>query len=484
MGILRKIVSGAAWNTLSQLGRQVISLATIMVLARLLRPEDFGLVAMSYVVKTLAYIFASMGIGSAIIQKKEIDEGYLSTAYWASVTSGIVIALIVSICSPLVARFFHRQELTAIIIVTSSIFVFGGVSATHRDYLERNMRFKQIAIIDFFGNCAGSVAAIAMAVQGMGYWSLVIQEIAATAFKVPLFWKMSKWHPKFIFHREKFKDLFGFSVYVLMSNLLNFFNRNGDNIIIGRFLGATQLGFYDLAYSLMLKPLQYISHTTSRALFPALSKVQDDKKLVRKTYLQMVKIISLITFPMMTGLAIIARDIIMLIYGPKWESAIPVFTILCFVGAWQSVGTTVGTILLSQGRSSLAFKMAVTISPFIWGAFWLGTRWGITGVAACYAIVSGSWWLISHAIANRLINLKIFTFLKSLMPAIIYSLIMGIFIMFLHNKLIDETISLITRLITIISCGIFIYILLLFSSRDDEIYRFRSKLVNLLYGNR
>jgi O-antigen/teichoic acid export membrane protein len=478
MSILRQVVSGATWNAAGQIAGQVVSLGTIIILARLLKPGDFGLVAMVYVVRGLAYIFAQMGISSAIIQKKNIDNNYLSTAYWTTFIGGIVIALLVAGIAPAVSWFFKRPELTWITIVTSSIFILGGVSGTHQDLLERNMRFRDISIINVAGSFFGSVVAVIMAFNGAGYWSLVVQEIAATGFKVPLFWKISNWRPKFVFCRQCFKDIFGFSSFVLMSTLLNFFDRNGDNIIIGKFLGAAQLGFYSLAYNLMLKPLQYISQTTSRALFPALSKVQDDKSLVRKTYLQMVKMISLITFPMMTGLSLISHDVILLVYGEKWLSVVPVFSILCFVGAWQSVGTTVGVILLSQGRPSLAFKMTLFISPFVWLAFWIGTFWGIQGVAVCYATVSGIWWLISHSIANSIINLRMKTFLTALVPAAVSSLIMGLGLLILHNIAFGKIdFSLPLRLLISVGAGSMVYLSLLFIYNDDDINLFKEKII-------
>ena len=470
MSLVQKVFVGTVWNVTGQLSRQLISLATIAILARFLSPGDFGLVAMGHTVKALAYVFASVGMGAAIIQRKDLSEDYLSTAYWTTFLAGMIIAAIVAGASPLVAWFFNRSELILIIAVTSVTFALGGISSTHRDLLEKRMQFKQISIIDFIDVCAGSAIAIIMAWKGMGYWSLVVREIAGTFFKIPLYAVASGWRPRLVFRRNCFRDLFGFSSYVLMSNLLNYFNRNGDNIIIGRFLGATLLGYYDLAYSFMLKPLQYVSSTTSRVLFPALSKIQEDKDSVRRMYLRAIKIISLLTFPMMAGLFLVSSEAILVIYGAQWEPVVPVLQVFCLVGAVQSVTTNVGTVFMSQGRSDLMFKTTLIISPFIWLSFIIGVRWGIIGVAIGYAIVTCVWSLIVHSIANRLIGLDRGDFLAVFKKPLIYTLIMVAIVSTVKSFMTHWLKgNLIIVLFGLVSCGIFAYLIILVRSMDEDI---------------
>lgn len=476
--LFRQIVTGAGWNFIGQTARQVISLATMIILARLLSPDDFGLVAMTYVVSSFAYMFSTMGMGSAIIQRKEINDEYLSTAFWVSVVSGVIVTVFMICSGPIVAIFFRKSEITCIVAVLSLSFVFGGISVTHRSILTRRMAFKSIAYVEISGTCLGSLVAIFAAMNGMGYWSLVFQELVSVIVKVPLFWFAGdRWRPQLLFSRACFKELFGFSSYILLGNFVNYFNRNGDNIIIGRFLGAIQLGYYDRAYALMLKPLQYISYSVGRALFPALSNIQNDKEQVREIYLKMVKTISLITFPMMVGLSIIARDVILLVYGPKWEPVIPVFAVLCYVGLFQSIGTTVGDIYYSQGRSALAFKMTCIVSPFIWLAFWIGSFWGIQGVAFCYAGTSMAWWIISHAVANSLIDLKMVDFLLSLWPATVKSVAMGGVIFLLSQIPVVQEMAMIFRLSLLICIGAIIYLILLCISKDDYLVFLRNKII-------
>jgi PST family polysaccharide transporter len=474
MSIAKKIFIGTAWTVIGQIARQVISLVVVAILARLLSPGDFGLVAMGYTVKALAYVFASVGMGSAIIQRKELDEDHLSTAYWSSFMAGILMTAVVAGSSPFVSWFFNRPELTWIIAVTAITFTFGGISSTHRDLLERKMKFKHISIIDFCDTLAGSAVAVIMAMKGMGYWSLVAREIAGAFFKIPLYCFASGWRPRLIFKIHCFKNLFGFSSYVLLSNFLNYFNRNADNIIIGKVLGATLLGYYDLAYNFMLKPLQYVSFTTAKALFPALSRIQEDKDGVRIIYLRTVKIISLLTFPMMAGLFVVAPETILVIYGPKWATTVPVLQIFCLVGALQSILTTVGTVYMSQGKSALMFKMNLIISPFVWFSFIIGVRWGIIGVAICYAIVTCCWTLINHSVANRLISLNLNEFLGVFKRPLIYTVIMAATVTICKSFMgYLLKVDLVTTLLSLVSCGILAYLIILMRSADDDVVMIR-----------
>ncbi len=474
MSMLQKIFIGAAWTVVGQISRQVISLVTLAILARILSPGDFGLIAMGYTVKALAYVFASVGMGSAIIQRKELDEDHLSTAYWTSFFAGMLITAVVVGVSPLVASFFNRPELTSITAVSAFTFALGGISSTHRDLLERKMKFKHISIIDFFDVCGGSAVAILMALKGMGYWSLVVREMAGALFKIPLYWFASGWRPHLIFRKHCFKNLFGFSSYVLMSNFLNYFNRNADNIIIGKFLGATLLGYYDLAYNFMLKPLQYVSFTMAKPLFPALSKIQEDKERVRAIYLRTIKTISLLTFPMMAGLFLVAPEAILFVYGPKWKAVVPILQIFCFIGAMQSIVTTVGTIYMSQGRSDLMFKMTLIISPFVWLSFIIGVQWGIMGVAVCYAIVNCCWCLIAHSVANRLIDLRLGEFLNVFRRPLLYTFIMVVTVRIVKSFMITLLkVNPVIILFGLVSCGVLTYLIILLKSTDDDVLTMR-----------
>ena len=292
------------------------------------------------------------------------------------------------------------------------------------------MEFKKLAFINMLQTIVSGVTAISLAFSGFGVWSLVIGSLAEKIVSTPIIWRMGKWKPKFLFDMNRFRNLFGFSAYLLMFNFVNYFARNADNLIIGKLLGVKSLGYYSIAYALMLKPLQYISGAIGQVLFPAFSSIKDDKIRVREAYMKVIRVISFLTFPMMAGLLMVSKEFVLVFYGEEWAPVILLLQILCLVGAMQSIGTTVGTIFLSQGRSDMMFKWGVFASTIFTVAFFIGAYWwGLVGVASSY-LISGSFiWLLSHKYANTLIDLDMHTFIRGLLPATFSSLVMVIILL-------------------------------------------------------
>lgn len=402
---------------MAQVSNQVLSIGVMIVLARLLNPEDFGTVALSDVFLGFAFLFADLGMGPAIIQRKEIDESYLSTCFWVSVITGIGIMLLLWSAAPFIAAFYEREILRSVIMFSSITFLLGAFTSIHKTILTKKLEFDKIAYINIASKIISAVASIGIAFLGFGVWSLVLGGVVAHALIIPFAWRLEKWRPRFLFSKKCFTDMFGFSSNLLAFNFFNYFARNFDNLIIGRVLGAEMLGYYSLAYNVMLKPLQYISWSVGNVLFPALSSLQENTERVRSAYIKIVRSVSLVTFPMMFGLMIVSREFILTFYGDKWEPVIIPLQILCVVGAMQSIGTTVGVVFNSQGRSDLQLKWGVFASSVYVVAFLIGVKFGLIGLILLYVAVGIPMWPLSHAIANRLIGLDMKTFLKSMLPA-------------------------------------------------------------------
>jgi PST family polysaccharide transporter len=424
MGLKEKVIIGTSWNIISQITVQVISIAVTIVLARLLNPEDFGVVALSDVFFGFAYLFADLGMGAAIIRRQQIDDNYLSTSFWVCIITGLGLTLVLAAVSPLISDFYDKDILKYIIILSSSGFLLGSLTSVHTTILAKRLEFNKIAFINITSKVISGISSISIAVLGFGVWSLVLGGLVAQVFIIPLVWTVVKWRPRLTFSKKCFVDMFSFSSNLLAFSFFNYFARNFDNLLIGKVLGAQSLGYYALAYNVMLKPLAYISRSIGDVLFPALSSIQDDKARVRSVYLKVVRSISLITFPMMFGLVIVSKEFILTIYGPKWEPVILLLQLLCVVGAMQSIGTTVGTIFYSQGRSDLQLKWGVFASIMYILTFLLGIQWGLVGLILLYIAMGMILWPLSHYIANRLIGLDMKTFFQTMIPATIASLLM------------------------------------------------------------
>ena len=246
-------------------------------------------------------------------------------------------------------------------------------------------------------------------------------------------------------------------------NIINYLNRNIDYLLIGKFLGAEALGFYTLAYKIMLYPLQNISWVIGKVMFPAFSKIQKDLERLKRSYLKVVKVVSLVTFPMMTVLLFSAREVIIVIFGEQWAPVIPLIRIFCLCGAVQSVNTLIGNIILSQGKSRLQLRLGL-LGFFAFSlAIIVGLKWGITGVAVCYTIIYTLWSIFAQNLTNRLIGLKNLEFIRSLSKAVTSSVAIGLILWVLSASI---HVSLLINLFIVLSVSLVIYIVLLFLYRE------------------
>lgn len=424
MSLRKKTIKGLAWSAVSQGGKQVSQIIITMILARLLSPEDFGLVAMATVFTNFALLFGEMGLSSALIQKQDIDDRHLSSAFWLNVIAGACLTLFFIIVAPLIAAFYHKPQLQPLLMVMSLNFILTSFTIIQQTIFTKEMDFKPLTIRDIASVVVAGIVGIFMANHGFGAWSLVGQLLTFSFVNGILLWTMSSWRPKFMFSKDAIKDIFHFSAHMTGFNIVNYFARNVDQLLIGKFLGSQALGYYALAYKIMLYPVQNISGIIGRVMFPAFSRIQHDLEKVRSAYLKMVKAISLITFPLMAGLFVLAPEFVHIVFGAKWEPIILVLKILCICGAVQSIGTTVGNIILSQGRSELQLRLGVISIFFVFLAVLLGMRWGVAGVAAFYTYEQILWFFYVQRISNHLIKLdnkRFFSVFKK-------SLLIGVFL--------------------------------------------------------
>lgn len=472
MDLRKKTIHGLVWSAISQVGQQISQILIAVILARLLSPDDFGLLGMATVFTGFVAIFGELGISSALIQKQDINEEHLSSAFWLNIFTGILLTLIFIMGSSAIARFYNRPELKLIMFALSFNFVFTSFAIVQRTILTKDMNFKALATRDMLAFVISGILGIYLAYNGYGVWSLVYQLFSFTVISSILLWVVSKWRPKFIFSISAIKDILGFSLNLTGFNIVNYFARNIDQLLIGKFLGAQALGFYSLAYKMMLYPLQNISMVANRVMFPAFSKIQHDLENVRNIYLRMVKAASLITFPLMFGLFIIAPELINVILGPKWQAVAILIKIFCVCGMVQSIGVISGNIFLSQGRADIQFKFGVIGSITVFVCIAIGLQWGILGVVIFYTCEQLLWGLFVMNLTGSLIKVHFINFYIYLKNSIIIGLGVMLFMWMIRSILhFDQLINLMVS----IASGIFFYISLLFIFK--EIYFKQNKIV-------
>jgi len=418
-------ISGIKWSSVSQFGKQILAFMVTAILARLLNPSDYGLIGMSTVVIGFMQLFKDLGTSAAIIQRINISQTLISSIFWVNMVFGILMIGFSWVIAPFVSVFYHEPRLTLVLRVLSLSFFISGLSIVQNALLQKKLSFDILAKAELMSALCGSIIGIAMALKGYGVWSLVAQTIMAELCMTICLWISSDWRPSRCFSGSEIKSISAYSLNLTGYSIFNYFNRNADYIIIGRYLGAQDLGYYTLAYRLMLYPLQSVSSVIGRVLFPIFSQIQNDNERFRKVYLKICFSIALITFPMMTGLWIVSDSFIHSIFGEKWHTVIPLLLILAPVGMAQSVGTTVGLIYTAKGKTDWMLWWSIASGTFATICFIVGVRWGIIGVAWAYCFAS----LIvfaypSFAIPFRLIELKFSDFIGVMWRPFVCSMMM------------------------------------------------------------
>ena len=361
----------------------------MVLLARALSPEDFGILALVVLVTRFAGILSEFGFSSAIIQAHDVSEAQKNSIFWCNVVLGLVVmGIVISVAGP-VALFFKQPQIKGLIVLASVNFVLSSLGSTHRALLRRDLAFRSLGIIDVIGVLATGIAGVSLAYQGFGAKSLVLMEVVGNGVVLVSTLFAHPWIPRFVFRIKAVLSLSKFSANVLATNVVNYWIRNLDNLLIGKLLGDFQLGLYSRAYGLMLMPVSQISGVVGSVMFPSLSKIRSDVEKVRSIYLRATASIFLVTGPIMFGFAAVAEDVVPLLLGEHWSELVPIVQVLCPLGAFQSVLGTVGWIYLSQGRSDLMFKWTLGASPVIFASFYVGTLLGDAfSVALVYTLTN------------------------------------------------------------------------------------------------
>jgi len=453
---------GILWTGISRLSTQLFHFIIIVILARLLTPEDFGIVGLAAIFLGFITTINELGLSAAIVQRKEIDELHLSTSFWASVFAGITLFVIVILASPFVADFFQEDIVQPILIVSAIGLIIGSFIVVHQALLEKSLSFKKLTIAEVCAAVVSGIVSVFLAISGYGVWSLVFGGLFGSFISVIILWKIVAWRPSLRFSFARFKELFGFGSHVMGSRVLNYIDSNVDYLVVGKLLGISALGYYSFAYHLIMFPLNRISTMVTRVTFPAFSTIQDDNDTSRKGYLKVVQYISLITFPMLAGMFVVAPEFVVVVYGAKWAPMILPLQILCLAGAIHSVGHTVGTILLSKGRADIQFKWNVFSAIVLPIAVIIGVNYGIAGVAVAITVMAVLLFPIIQTITNKLIDLSMFSYFKAIYPAIIGSiaLIVGVEI-YQRMSLTLYGLSDIGMLVSSAVTGIIVYVLLM-----------------------
>jgi len=450
-------VSGVKWSGISMGMVTTLRFVTLAILARLLSPSDFGLMGMVMVVIGFAQAFADMGLSNAIIQRQDVPESHLSSFFWINFLTGILLFICMLLIRPLAVIYFKQPNLSNYLIFAAFIFLITPAGQIFTTLLRKELRFKILSKIEIGSMVVYSVSAIGLALAKFGVLSLIFGQLISSLFTVGiLFFIFRKsWLPRFHFSIKEIQSYLSFGAFQMGERAVNYLSANIDYIIIGRFLGPAALGFYALAYQIMIFPLTKINPIITKVAFPVFSKIQDDNSIMRRGYCKAINYISMLSFPMLAGMLVIAPEFVRLVYGAKWVPSIIVLQIFCLVGVFKSLGNPVGSILLAKGRADIGFYWNIFAVIMVSLAVIVGVNWGIVGVAVAILILQVPFFFIIQPIVNRLINLKFSQYFKAIQLPLFCSVIMLAAIIPL--KMILGNINMLPLFITAVVVGAITY---------------------------
>jgi len=483
MSAKTKILRGLSWTLVSRIGVQLFQFAFGVALARTLSPAEFGVFGMLIAFTGFAQVLSEGGLNAAIIHKQDVTEVVGSTAFWLQVFFGLAMSVIFFIGAPVLAHFYETPTLTSLTQLVAWVFLIQSLGQTHYAKFAKDFRFKALAIANITSTFVSGVVAIVLALEGYGVWALAWQVLLAAIGDSTLYWLQSKWRPRFMFSMQAALELWRYSIYLLGHTSLNYWLRNADKLVIGKFLGANELGAYARAYSFMLLPLNNIGSVLGRVMFPALAEMQNDIPRFGRLYLMSVQTTALVTFPMMAGMAALADPFVLTLLGDKWVSVIPILQILSFVGLFQSIVFPVVWVFNALGKTKQQFHLGLLYAVIFIVSIALGLRGGVIGVAVGYAVCALICGIIALHVAGGYLGITVGRMLVSVARITLMSLVMGTIVFFLDAFLLTTYPSPL-RLVAGIVVGAICYIAFCLVSRDPTFKRGTDLVVEALRKRR
>jgi PST family polysaccharide transporter len=401
-------VSGGVLSVVAQVSQVLLQSISTVVLARLLTPTDFGLVAMVTAVTVIAAGFADLGLTEATIQRKELTHNQVSTLFWINLAMGLFLTLLTAGMAPVLAKFYREPRLVGITFVASLSFLLGGLRGQHNALLKRQMRFKAVAVRDVTSSLLGVIVAVGLALRGAGYWAILALPLTMNVSQTVLSWLMVRWRLGLPHLDPEIRTMVGFGGNVAVSYVIFNWVRNADNILIGWYWGAGPLGLYSRAFNLLTLATSQITAPTCSVAIPALSRIQDEAELFARYYLKIMNLIVGVIASLFGFLFVAATPVIVLLLGAKWREAAPVFQILTISALGQILLESTLWVLISQGQSARLLKLMLVLCPIMIGSFVIGLPFGIKGVALSLSVtlLCTLPWILTFTFRNTKLTLS------------------------------------------------------------------------------
>ncbi len=419
---------GMTWTFAKTLSLQLFGLIQGIILARLLEPTDYGLIAMTQIFFAVSAVFIDSGFTSALIKKQDRTELDYSTVFVANIFLTAFFALLLVIVAPYIAQFYREPLLIKIIRANAILLILNSLNATQGTRMSINLQFKEKSIINVVVNVSVGIASIICALCGFGVWSLIYPNYLAPFLYLALFWHFQHWRPRLNFSWQIWKSYFSFGSKILVSSLINQVFLNIYPLIIGKAFSSKDLGFYNKANDYAKLPAVTVQGVIQQVTYPVLSSIQNDESRLSSTYRRLIRMSGFLVFPLMFGLSSLAEPIIILLITDKWASSIPLLRVLCFAFIFYPVQALNTNVLYLKGRTDIALRIEIITKLFLLLFLFITVPLGIFWMCVGYVVYHCICLLINMYFSGRLISLGIAKQLSDLAPSFILSMAMGIVI--------------------------------------------------------
>jgi O-antigen/teichoic acid export membrane protein len=371
---------GATWAAAGKVIGQVIQFLGTIITARLLTPDDYGKAAIILPLTAFAAIFSTLGLGSAVIHARRVTEKLLSTAFWINAITGVLITLLVAALAFPLAKVFDQPLLTPLMLLASLNFTL-SLNVVHTSLLERTLRFKQIAVLETVCSVLSIGTVVVAAIAGAGPFALVLGPLSYTVVRTLLSWATVRWRPRAWADRESIRELWKFTRGITGFNILIFWSRNADNLLLAGVASQADLGNYSRAYNLMKLPVGQIQVVMNRVLFPALSRLRDDRARLGRAWLRALSVSGVAAAPIAIGMAVAAPAMVEVLFGRRWLGMVTVLELLAVSALPQTLTATVGGLLRATGATDAMFRLGLVVCGVRFTAMFAGLPWSTVGVA-------------------------------------------------------------------------------------------------------
>lgn len=382
----RRTARGAMTSVAGQAANFALRIASMMILARLVTPEHFGLVGMVTVITGVITLFRDAGLPQATIQQATLSVEQISTLFWINLGIGAALAIITVMIAPFIASFYGDPRLLWITVALAGAFLFNGAAAQHKALLQRSMRFGTLMGLELVALVASLAAGIATALLGWGYWSLVVMAVSLPAVLLVGAWNATRWVPGPPRRAGGVLSMLHYGGTITLNSVIVYIAYNADKVMVGRFWGAEALGVYGRAYQLVSIPTENLSTTISWVMFPALARVQSDPQRTRAYFLKSYAMFLALAMPITMACSLFASDVVRVLLGPQWTESVPIFQLLAPTILAFALINPMGTLMQATGHAGRSMRVAFLIAPVVILGCAIGLPYGANGVALGYSI--------------------------------------------------------------------------------------------------